>query len=453
MAVGAFCIREIRMKILPGLSVIWTIAFALTPTLLAGLAVICLMLAFLPEDARGEEGAESEATARLDYRIELTTATQGFDGKTCWVHARAGAIPPRSAANPNETPIVMMTMQKLLLSGSDIFYGLNTVRTADLGRTWHDPRSETGLKRRSEGNGVEVVLCDFTPKWHAASGKLLGTGHTARYKDNRLMRVRRRETAYSVYDPERNSWTAWATLKMPDKKPRFQNAGAGCTQRVDLPDGDILLPVYFKQPEATQYSSTVVRCRFDGETLKYVEHGDEMTVNVKRGFCEPSLTRFCGRFYLTLRNDEHGYVTHGDDGLHFERPERWTFDDGTELGSYNTQQHWVTHSDALFLVYTRRGANNDHVFRHRAPLFIARVNPERLCVTRATERVLVPERGARLGNFGVVDVSPFETWVTVTEWMQPRGVEKHGSDNSIFVAKIKWNQRNRLFPKAATTPP
>ena len=34
-----------------------------------------------------------------------------------------------------------------------------------------------------------------------------------------------------------------------------------------------------------------------------------------------------------------------------------------------------------------------------------------------TERILVPEHGARLGNFGVTEVSPQETWVTVAEYM------------------------------------
>ena len=109
------------------------------------------------------------------------------------------------------------------------------------------------------------------------------------------------------------------------------------------------------------------------------------------------------------------------------------------------------HSDGLFLVYTRKGANNDHVFRHRAPLFIAQVDPERLVVRRSTERVLVPQRGARLGNFGVTVVSPEETWVTVTEWMQTWGPKyilpvdnKYGADNSIYVAKIRWNRPNKL---------
>jgi len=139
---------------------------------------------------------------------------------------------------------------------------------------------------------------------------------------------------------------------------------------------------------------------------------------------------------LTIRNDNQGFVTKSDDGLHFTPIKSWKFDDGSDLSNYNTQQHWVTHSEGLYLVYTRRGADNDHVFRHQAPLFMARIDPEKLVVIRDSERILVPERGARLGNFGVSEVSPDETWVTVSEWMQPKGVEKHGSDGSVYVAKI-----------------
>ena len=171
-----------------------------------------------------------------------------------------------------------------------------------------------------------------------------------------------------------------------------------------------------------------------------------------RGLHEPSLTRFNDQYCLTLRNDKQGFVTQSKDGLHYEPIRPWKFDDDTDLGNYHTQQHWVTHSDGLFLVYTRRGANNDHVFRHRAPLFMAQVDPQRLCVLRKTERILVPERGARLGNFGVTDVSPDETWVTVAEWMQTWGPDHilpidnpYGSDGSVWVARIHWKQRNKLF--------
>ena len=133
------------------------------------------------------------------------------------------------------------------------------------------------------------------------------------------------------------------------------------------------------------------------------------------------------------------HICASDDGLHYTEPKKWTWTDGTDLGNYNTQQHWVTHGDDLYLVYNRKGANNDHIIRHRAPLFMGKVNKETLQVMRDTERILVPERGARLGNFGVTEVSADETWVTVAEWMQtfspPLIVpvdNPYGADNSVF---------------------
>src|ERR1700685_1328080 len=75
--------------------------------------------------------------------------------------------------------------------------------------------------------------------------KQWGGGHPVRYRDNKVIPVRNRETCYSVYNPQSRRWSAWATLAMPDEE-RFRNAGAGSVQRVDLPDGDILLPIYFK---------------------------------------------------------------------------------------------------------------------------------------------------------------------------------------------------------------
>ena len=390
----------------------------------------------------------------MDYRIQLDTVLKGFDGKTCWVQCRAGTI-PAGKAGENKLPIVVLTMQKLLLTGSDVFYALNEMRTDDLGRTWTGPIAhEATLGRRRDPDGTESVICDATPRWHAATGKLLSTGHVAHYHGDTLAPdPRPRRTAYSVYDPSGRTWTPWATLEMPEQDGRFFNCGAGCTQRVDLENGDILLPIYFmpagrKGEHCQEYHfAAVARCRFDGKTLRYVEHGTELGAPDPRGMDEPSVTRFKGRFFLTLRNDVRGYVARGPDGLHFDPPTPWTFDDGSELGNYNTQQHWESHAEKLFLVYTRRGLNNDHVFRHRAPLVMAEVDPDRLCVIRSTERILVPQRGARLGNFAVTEVSPRETWVTVSEWMQTCGpnpydftiCQKYGSDNSVFAARILWD--------------
>jgi hypothetical protein len=115
----------------------------------------------------------------------------------------------------------------------------------------------------------------------------------------------------------------------------------------------------------------------------------------------------------------------------------WRYDDSEVLQNYNTQQHFLALGDAVYLVYTRRGANNDHVFRHRAPLFIARIDTERMCLIRESEQIAVPERGARLGNFGVTNVSRDLAYLTVTEWMQPRGCEKYGSDNALFIVRFE----------------
>lgn len=374
----------------------------------------------------------------MSYKIDLIPVRHGFDGKTFFAQARAGAIP----GHGQKPPTVVLTAQPTLRSGSDVFFALSEWRSSDLGRTWNGPLEHgDSLGRRQEDAATIVAVCDMTPGWHAATRKLLSTGHTVRYADdNEPLISSGRETAYSVYAPAARTWTPWQTLVMPDR-PEFRNAGAGSTQRLDMDDGSILLPIYFKNVSDDWdecYSAMIVRCAFDGMRLEYLEHGTALTIPEPRGFCEPSIIRHKNRYYLTLRNDVRGYVAVGDDGLHFEKPVPWRFDDGSELGNYNTQQHWVEHNGELFLVYTRRGLNNDHVFRHRAPLMMARVDHEHLTVIRDTERELVLNRGARLGNFSICDVSPDETWVVVAEWMQPDGCEQYGSDNTIWVARIIW---------------
>lgn len=382
------------------------------------------------------------------YFLDLNVPTKLFDGKNCWSHSRAGIL-PESGLDGN--PLVVMTMNKLALVGSDIFQSMHGLQTSDLAKNWTEPKELKTLAPRIEPiDGIEksVAISDFSPKWHAASKTLLGTGHTVVYSSNgKVENPRPRNTAYSTYNHQKRVWSDWQKLEMPDND-KFYNSGAGCTQRYDLENGEILLPIYF-QSKGKSFGATVCRCSFDGSTLEYLSHGTELELDDdSRGLVEPSLTKFKGNFFLTIRNDQKGFVTRSKDGLHFDKCQTWKFDDGEELGNYNTQQHWLTHSEVLFLVYTRKGANNDHIFRHRAPLFIAEVDPDRLCVIRASEQILIPERGARLGNFGITDVSPNESWVTASEWMQPKGVEKYGSDGSVFVVKIKWNRPNRLFAKS-----
>lgn len=381
----------------------------------------------------------------VDYRLTLDNPTHLYDDKGCWFHPRAGIVP---GAGTNGLPRIVLTMNILDLLQSDLYKVMYGMITNDLGVTWTQPQELDTLAPHYEKiDGVErpVSVSDFWPGWHKVSKALLGTGHTVVYgSDWKLSNPRPRNTVYSVYNPDREIWPVWQKMEMPDSV-KFYNAGAGCTQRYDLEDGTILLPIYFHPLGEKRHKVTVVRCSFDGHQLSYLEHGNEISVDDDtRGLQEPSITRFNGEYFLTIRNDNQGFVSRSKDGLNFNPIQPWLFDDGSSLGNYNTQQHWVTHSNGLFLVYTRKGANNDHVIRHRAPLFMAQVDPEKLCVIRETERILVPEHGAPTGNFGVTDISKDETWVTVAELMRP-GVEKYGANGNVFVARIHWNEPNQLF--------
>jgi len=419
----------------------------LNRSFLAGATCISLPLAELRE-AISSEILTKKTNA---YRITRSAPTKFYDGKKCWCHPRAGIIP---GVGNNGDPRVVLTMNSLTVSGSDVFEGLFGMITDDLGKTWSKPTEIKTLAPRIEtidGQKRPVAVSDFWPTWHQKTGRLLGTGHTVVYTpDWKVKNPRPRHTSYSVYDTKLNQWAAWKKLQMPDQK-EFYNAGAGCVQRFDEPEGSILLPIYF-EPAGKNSRVTVLRCQFDGKELTYQQQGNVIAVEDKtRGIGEPSLTKFQDDYFLTIRHDKRGYIATSKDGLHFTDPKPWTFDNGEPLGSYNTQQHWVTHSDALYLVYTRSGANNAHVFRHRAPLFMAQVDPKRLCVLRKTEQTLVPQRGARLGNFGTTYVNPEESWVTVSEWMQTWGPNyvmpvnnKYGSDGSLWIARIHWDKPNRV---------
>ena len=102
-------------------------------TLVAALLVVFSANA-MPLEAQTKRTGETTAT--IDYDIQLDTISSGYDGKTCWVHARAGAIPGGVKGNEADQPLVVMTTQKLLLTGSDIFYRLHQTNSNDIGATW-----------------------------------------------------------------------------------------------------------------------------------------------------------------------------------------------------------------------------------------------------------------------------------------------------------------------------
>jgi hypothetical protein len=342
-----------------------------------------------------------------------------------------------------------MTIQKHL-GISDFYSGLYAMRTDDLGQTWNGQVEIPELAWRTDDRGIITAVADVTPGYHPPTGRLIAVGAQVRYSPagRQLEDVARAHaTAYAVHDPATGAWSSWRLLDMPPDDD-FNFSRNACSQWLVEKDGTLLLAFYHGPDAKAPHKVTVFRCTFDGERLACVERGNTLEKPEVRGLVEPSLARFQGRYFLTLRNDLRGYVCSSADGLHYDPVRPWTFDDGQELGSYNTQQHWVSHSDGLFLCYTRRGANNDHIPRHRAPIFMAQVDPKTLRVIRATEQAIIPERGLMLGNFGAAAVTRSESWVTDSEFISStKGCvpNARGGNGSTFVARLIWDAPNLQF--------
>lgn len=382
----------------------------------------------------------ASATEPPDFTVKLETVMKHDDGQFLWFHPRAAAIPGG----------VLMTLQKHLKI-SDYYSGLHFMTREGVDGPWTGPVLTPELDWFKQPDGVTLSVADVTPGWHEKSGKLIALGARVRYspQGKQLEDVKRsHQTVYAVYDPKTQKWTPWRLLELPPDE-EFNFARNACAQWLVQPNGNLLVPLYISKSVKQRFSTTVVECRFDGKELSFLKQGNVLRLEIARGLYEPSLTQFDGRYYLTLRNDERGYVSVSDDGLQFAEPKPWTFDDGAELGSYNTQQHWLTHSEGLFLVYTRRGADNDHIVRHRAPLFMARVDPQKAVVLRASEKIVVPERGAEMGNFGASAINANESWVTVSEGMFMKDSAKRGAEGATFVARILWSKPNRRLPQGA----
>ncbi|GEP44531.1 exo-alpha-sialidase [Brevifollis gellanilyticus] len=385
-------------------------------------------------------GSFSGVLHAADFRIKNSTVLTS-EGAYHWSQSRPAVIP----GNPAR---VIVTTQEIEKRGSHGYRDIYMTETTNGAKTWSKPQRIDALLRKRNEDGVERVMGDICPQWHAKTKTLLITGKCfgflANANDNKAKDDSSQErVAYAVYAPDTQKWTGMKIMAMPEKdhagNPIIE-PNAGCHQRVDLPNGDLLLPVRYRaDPKKRAYTTVVTRCTFDGETLTYHEHGSEHTISIPRGLYEPSVCAFKGRYFLTMRGEENGHITRSDDGLNYQPTVEWKFDDGKPLLSANAQQHWITHAEGLYLIYSRKGANNDHVFRNRAPIFIAQVDPEKLHLIRATEQVLMPESGVDLtGGFAPVDVNADETWVISSEMAFPEA--RKDENNRVLLAKILWSR-------------
>jgi hypothetical protein len=338
-------------------------------------------------------------------------------GKT-WFSTRCCMIPGRP------TPTALMLMAEI--TGSDYFGPVMQTESTDWGKTWSTPTPVPGLGRRelNDGQGTQITVCDMVPEWHAKTGTVLAMGHDVYYRGGKLINPQPpRKSVYLVRKAD-GAWTPLRNLEWDDPRGAFIYT-CNCAQRVTLRDGDVLVPLSVGAQSGSR-SALTVRCAFDGETLSVKQTSNELKSKAGRGFLEPSLTEFGGQYWMTLRaEDNHGHVTTSADGLHWEEPIAWQFDDGTPIAMSTTQQRWMTHESALYLVYTRKDAANLGVMRWRAPLYASLVDPTTKRLIRATERIVLPLVGdgvkegkhvPHYGNFHVNRASPNESWITVGDY-------------------------------------
>ena len=355
----------------------------------------------------------------------------------------------RSAMIPKKSDTAFIITESIYGYGTHSYGDLYMMKKPNSKATWNSPIKIESLARQAISGEYVKAFGDVTPAWHKNTQTVLCTGKSffAHVKNTgnsptnkkRVDIENMQEVAYAVYYPNQDKWSNLKSIALPaklDNGDDFVEANAGCTQRVVLLNGDVLLPIRYKKNGF--YVSTVIQCTYNGQELQYKKHGSLLTIEEDRGLFEPSLCKYKDSFFLTLRANKSAYVAKSSDGLNFSGYKEWTFSDGTVLGSYNTQQHWISNAHGLFLVYTRKGANNDHIVRHRAPLFIAEVDPENLSVIKETEKVVIPipSNGGDVGNFSVTYVNENESWITAP--VSPKDTKSKDRETIILVAKIRW---------------
>lgn len=362
------------------------------------------------------------------FTYERVKLLSGFDGKECKVY-------PRLIKAENN---IFISYSMLLLSGIDVFNDIYFVKSTDGGVSFGAPELLQRLETRE--NGIRKIFSPNDEYYSDRHKKWFSFGCNLFYEDDTkpvlVGGVSVSSASYILRDPETGHYVGdLRPLPLP-----FECISAVPHGQVfEYENGDLQLSFYLRPKGVIKPLAMTVRYRYENDALSIVEAGKVVDYPLAaRGLSEPSVAKLGEKYYMTLRTDEQGLLATSDDGFAFAEPTPWKWDDGSVLQNYNTMQRWIRHKDRLFLAYTRRGANNDHVFRHRAPIFMAAFDPENQCLVKSSEVILVPELGARLGNFTVAEISDKEFWLLTAEWMQPAGCEKYGSDNSIWIAKVRF---------------
>lgn len=382
----------------------------------------------------------AQNNSELIKTIEISTLTKGREGGTTWFLPRVCRVPDAQASK------AFMTLQEI--SGSDYYGPVHWSESTDNGISWTKPQPVPGLGRRLFQGDIEEAVSDVLSEYHKQTNKLLALGEIIYYRNGKYFPEQPpRYPVYITRDANGN-WSERKKLAWDDPRNSAIYT-VGSSQFVILPNGDLIIPVSFRPTERNDYAVTTLLCTFDGKTIKVKKVGTELNNTVKRGLLEPQLIKLGKLFYLTIRaEDGFGYVSTSTDGLSWSQPKAWAWENGEALAMSTTQQHWLSHSDALYLVYTRKAEVNANVMRWRAPLYLAQVDRATMRLIRKSERVVFPLVGDGIndpthvphyGNFHVANLSAQESWITAGE------VIPANFRGDMLMARVIWKKPNRTF--------
>lgn len=195
----------------------------------------------------GTTVAERPLPPSVELRLKSLGAIPGIN-QWDWWQARTAYVPGRE-------PMWITTMSETGKTTSHDFHDIFQSFSKDHGQTWSAAQLVPSLQRRTEADGYQVAPGDLWPSWHAATQTILATGKTFNFRDGKKEDYLREKVSYAVMK-RKKSWGALQFLELPNRDHAgypIIAANAGCTQRYDLPDGDVLLPIrYARNPKKTK---------------------------------------------------------------------------------------------------------------------------------------------------------------------------------------------------------
>ena len=361
---------------------------------------------------------------------------------------------------PHVTPLPdgrwMGTM--VTVSGSDFYGEPMFCFSADEGRSWSTPEPIPPFRaRKLPGTEIMDAVGEGCPFTSPVDGTVFAFGCTVYYsqkgnvvwdKDVDQFSLPRELGVYASWGPE-TGWSERKVLPLPSAKMSYRTSA---TQLAFTPDGKCLVPIYLAVkrgmwgPHPSDiYGVTAPLYKQNGDIFELVSEGRVYTIDKSRGFMEPSAVRLAdGSYAMTIRaEDDNMYVATSPDGVTWDDVRPWRWDDGTPLVTHTTQQHWVRIGDRTFLLFTMKTTENEHIFRFRAPLFIAEAIPQKALLIHDTLRTVFDRQQqngieALYGNFHCTQLDDNTAVVTdAALFLTPNAdIGEHFASTTIMAARI-----------------